>query len=198
MCLKHLGIFPNASSSVVRIGCQLCLWHAVLSDTIMKIDYTLVIWWCLTELDYTRQQRLTYLTNFSSCQLFLTKRKNESQKFWVTYITLCSLVIIHMAINYSEQSKNVTTESTASIPSCVSCMNSVLDSVIWNSPFSMGTRLQAGWAGFISQQRVEFFFSLLPGPVLGPTHPHSRRVQRTLSLEVKSQSVKLTLSFTGH
>jgi len=88
------------------------------------------------------------------------------------------------------------TESTASIWSCISCVNSVVDTVIWNSPFSMVTRLQAGWAGFNSQQRVEFFLSLLPGPVLGPTHPRSQRVQGNLSLEVKSQSVKLTLTDT--
>ena len=107
--------------------------------------------------------------------------------------TLYSLVIINMAINCSQQRKNVATKGTASIPSC---MNFVLGSVIWNSPFSVVPRQQAGWAGFDSQQRVKFFFSLLPGPVLGPTHPQSRRVQGALSLEVKSQSVTLTLSST--
>lgn len=75
-------------------------------------------------------------------------------------------------------------------------MNTVPDSMTWNSPVSMMTRLQAGWAGFNSQQRVGYFFSLLPRPVLGPTHPHSQSIQEVLSLEIKSQNVKLTLTST--
>jgi hypothetical protein len=149
MFLRHIGIFPTASSSVVRIGWQLCLWHAVLSDTITKIDYTLVIWWWLMELAYPRQKRLI----FDKFQL-LSVIFNEEKK-WVTKVlsylqTLYISVIINMAIDCSQQCKNVTTKNTASIPSCISCMNSVLYSVIWNSPFSIVTRLWAWWAGFNS------------------------------------------------
>jgi hypothetical protein len=106
----------------------------------MKIDYTLVIWHCLTELHYRRQQRLMF------DKLQLLSVIFDEEKKWVTKVlshlhTLFCLVIINIAINYSQQCKNVTTDITASI---LSCMNSVLDSVIWNSPFSMVTGIQAG------------------------------------------------------
>jgi len=164
MFRRHSRISPTASypqllelddSSV----CDMLYYQTPLWKLITPLSFGDASWTLITP----RQQ----IWQILALVRYFWRREKIGHKLLSHLHTLYDLVIIHMAINYSQQCRNITTNSTACIPSC---MNSVLDSVIWNSPFSMVRRLQAVWAGFISQQRVKFFFSLLPGPVLGPTH----------------------------